>query len=73
MKVKALEEAIYKEKCPFKPTTSSSNKGHKHGDEEEDEEVPGSGDEEGIYTVYVDLCVPALHCTAYRGELRESV
>lgn len=46
--MKALEEAIYKEKCPFKPSISSG-KAHKHGAEEDDEDSFHDSDDEGAY------------------------
>ena len=56
--MKALGEALHREKYPFKPnvSSSSSSRGHKHGageGEEEDQDPGDSEDDEGIVYSYI--------------------
>lgn len=59
--MKALEEAIYKEKCPFKPSTSSSGRGHKHG-EGDDQDLALDSDDEGTVANLCDYAVCFRFC-----------
>ena len=45
--MKALEEKIYSEKCPFKPSISSRLRSHKGGDSEDEEDEDEEGEEGG--------------------------